>query len=29
MIVNGQDHKMKEVDTIKDIISKETLIDFD
>jgi len=29
MIVNGQDHKMKEVDSIKDIISKETLIDFD
>ena len=29
MIVNGQDHKMKEVDSIKHIISKETLIDFD
>ena len=29
MIVNNKDHQIKKVDTIKDIIAKEKLIDFD
>jgi hypothetical protein len=29
MIVNNKDHQIKKIDTIKDIIAKEKLIDFD